>query len=276
LPPLAPVGDIRERLRAAREAGHTEVHFVGGEPTLHEGLSAWISAARHAGFDRIGVQTNGRRLAYASYARGLLGDGATNVDISLQGHNSALHDYHTGVADSFKQTVSGIRRAGEAGLKVAVTTVVTRSNMRHLAEIAAALRVLSVDRWRLRYVRKVGRAREDGSRLLARWDMAVPFMLEAAERATANGCVVVSSGLPTCIAPALRHHDEDEAGNRFGTVCDGCSARETCAGVDPGYLELYGQAELLAFNENDRPAVPDGRQSEAHDLPFVGGLGRTF
>src|SRR5882672_12136033 len=64
LPAGPPPSDITARLERACASGYRQVEFVGGEPTLHDELTDWIGAAQRLGFDRIGVQTNGRRLAY--------------------------------------------------------------------------------------------------------------------------------------------------------------------------------------------------------------------
>jgi len=85
LPSPASAPDFRERLEAARAAGHGAVDVIGGEPTLHESLPLWIAAAKRLGFERIGLQTNGRRLAYGGYARALAADGLTaNIRLPLE------------------------------------------------------------------------------------------------------------------------------------------------------------------------------------------------
>ena len=59
----APPGavELRGQLEALR-ADADELTFVGGEPTVHEGLVGAIEAARALGFTKVGLQTNGRRL----------------------------------------------------------------------------------------------------------------------------------------------------------------------------------------------------------------------
>ena len=276
---LAPPGepaDIRERLETGYASGHTTVHFTGGEPTLHDALPSWIAAAKHMGFTRIGLQTNGRRLAYPSYARTLAGEGLGPVDISLQGHTSALHDYHTNSPGSFKQTVTGIRRAHEAGLEVAVTSVLTRSNMRHLPDMAAAMGVLKVLHWRIRMSEHLGRATEDGSRLVPRWTMVEPYVRRAFEQTGAGGCKAVVSGLPLCIDSTLPRYDppDDDAPARvYGQVCGECVLREQCAGFDAGYTTIYGESDLRPIKEG-RPDNQGGLTFDSSTLPFVGGLGR--
>ena len=113
-----------------------EIAFVGGEPTLSERLFEAVAGAKKSGAEWILVQTNARRLCYPDYARGLLQAGVDALDVSLQGSTPAMHDYHTQVPGSWVQTVAGMRQAKKAGLPFGVSTVITRSNFRHLAEIA--------------------------------------------------------------------------------------------------------------------------------------------
>jgi MoaA/NifB/PqqE/SkfB family radical SAM enzyme len=115
-------------------AGHV-VAFIGGEPTLHPALPAWIERARRRGAAEIVVQTNGRSLALPGRALALAQAGVTRLDISLHGSTAPMHDFHTGAPGSFDETTLGVRLARGAGLELGITTVVTRSNFRHLSDI---------------------------------------------------------------------------------------------------------------------------------------------
>ncbi len=134
------------------------VAFVGGEPTVHDELPRWISRAIERGASRVLVQTNGRRLAYAKYAEELAattaGKSATlALDVSLQGSSREMHEHATRAPGSFAQTVLGLRHARGASIAAAVTTVITRANYRHLADIvrlahasgASAIRFVPVE-----------------------------------------------------------------------------------------------------------------------------------
>jgi MoaA/NifB/PqqE/SkfB family radical SAM enzyme len=125
---------IEARLLEAVSSGQP-LAFVGGEPTLHPELFDLLRLARHHGARELVVQTNGRRLAYPPYTRGLREAGATGVDVSLHGSTAAIHDFHTRTEGSFAQTLTGLGVARGVGLRVGVTSVVTRSNFRHLAEL---------------------------------------------------------------------------------------------------------------------------------------------
>src|SRR5262245_8508013 len=106
-----------ERTLASLGDGES-VAFVGGEPTLDDRLLPWVAAAVRRGASLIIVQTNGRRLAYPAYARALAEAasvepprGALRLDVSLHGSTEAMHDYHTQVSGSFRQTLTGITNA---------------------------------------------------------------------------------------------------------------------------------------------------------------------
>lgn len=123
-------------LRALDDVGaRSLVFFAGGEPTLCPELPEWIERAVAKGAARIIVQSNGRRFSEHGYAERLGAAGLSSVNISLHGATEEMHDYHTHVLGSFRQTVAGLRRVRAAKLPTAISVVITRSNFRHLGEI---------------------------------------------------------------------------------------------------------------------------------------------
>ena len=143
-----------------------ELAFVGGEPTLSDRLLGAVAGARKAGAEWILVQTNARRLCYPDYARALRSSGVDALDVSLQGSSPAMHDYHTGVPGSMAQTVAGLRRAKELGFRFGVSTVVTRSNFRHLNEIALLARRLGAEALQVAAAAPYGRAARSRDRVI--------------------------------------------------------------------------------------------------------------
>ncbi len=131
------------------------VAFVGGEPTLLDDLGELLARARSRGAAHVLVQTNGRRLANRSYLNSLEG---ASFDVSLHGTTVDMQDHHTGVVGSFKQTVLGLRRARAAHLPFAITTVVTRSNFRHLGEMVRLAHTLGARAVRFELARPHGSA----------------------------------------------------------------------------------------------------------------------
>jgi MoaA/NifB/PqqE/SkfB family radical SAM enzyme len=155
------------------------VAIVGGEPTLDGRLLEVAARARDGGAASVWVQTNARRLAYKSYAEELARNGVQALEVSLQGSSAAMHEYHTRAEGSFAQTVRGIANAVQARLRVAVTAVVTRSNLRHLETIVRTAHTVGAGAVRLRRVRAVGGALQEQARLVPAPALAAAHLYEA-------------------------------------------------------------------------------------------------
>ena len=164
------------------------VAFVGGEPTLDEELPALVRGADARGARRIIVQTNGRRFAYRAYARVMReASDKLGLDVSLHGSTAAMHDYHTQTAGSFQQTALGIRNARAEGIDVGVTTVITRSNYRHLVEIVHLVRGLGAKVIRFVLAERFGRAVEAADRIVAPLELVEPHLTRAVREAARFG-----------------------------------------------------------------------------------------
>jgi len=164
------------------------VAFLGGEPTLFAELPAWIRSAEARGAASILVQTNGRRLAYQAFARALReASPRLTLDVSLHGATAPMHDWHTHTDGSFAQTVQGLRHARAERIPAGVTTVVTQSNFRHLAEIAKVAHSAGASAIHFAPVEPVGRAARSPARLVPAAEMVVPHLRRAAAVATGLG-----------------------------------------------------------------------------------------
>ncbi len=127
---------LSKALSALRLAlGHDSplhVQITGGEPTLEPGFLAEIilivrAVAPHA---TLGVQTNGTRLE-SSLIR-LFKTHDVQVGISIDGPQP-IHDSLRG---RFSETYKGMERLSDHGVPFRTTTVVTKENVRHLADLA--------------------------------------------------------------------------------------------------------------------------------------------
>jgi MoaA/NifB/PqqE/SkfB family radical SAM enzyme len=168
--------------------------FVGGEPTLHDDLPSLVRRAKRK-VGRVVLQTNARRLAYPSYAESLAQAGVDAIDVSLHGSTEAMHDYHTSVAGSFRQTLRGAANGASAGMSVVVTCVVTRSNFRHLAEVVAVAQAIGAKAVRFQAPRLSGRALLARDRIVAHTELVVPYLKKAVVAGRTHGIDVVA-GLP--------------------------------------------------------------------------------
>lgn len=168
--------------------------LVGGEPTLHDDLPSLVRRAKRK-VGRVVVQTNARRLAYPSYAESLAEAGVDAIDVSLHGSTEAMHDYHTSVAGSFRQTLRGAANGASAGMSVVVTCVVTRSNFRHLAEVVAVAQAIGAKAVRFQAPRLSGRALSARDRIVAHAELVVPYLKKAVVAGRTHGLDVIV-GLP--------------------------------------------------------------------------------
>jgi hypothetical protein len=241
------------------------VTFVGGEPALDPRLVEHVARARALGFRRIGVQTNGRRIADADLVEALAKAGVTDLQLSFHGADAASHDYHAGVEGSFERGLATLAAARAAGVKVAVVSVLTRSNFRILADIARLLAGRGVSAWLVEVSRTAGRAADARDRVVPRLALAMPFALHALDIAARAGMPAWIRGAPMCLLGPFARRALADAPRAFGDACERCDARPSCPGVDPEYLARFGGDELAR-----RAAVEaDGDDAELRAL-FVG------
>ena len=226
---------------------------MGGEPTMHEALTTWIRLARDLSFDRVSIQTNGRRLSVQEYAAGLVEAGLTHVEISLQGHNASLHDYHTRSPGSFRETAKALLNLRDMQVEVGLTTVVTRSNYRLLEAVAVMSQRVGASAWHVCPAEAIGTALDDRQRVVPNLMMAAPFITRALQRCLESGVSTYMSGMPFCLLSdisALRAVELSDAagGDRvFVDECERCAERTRCPGVSHAHAEHFGVAELEAI-----------------------------
>ncbi len=195
----------REHLDHYRAHGVTMVDFDGGEPTLHPELIELVRYARAVGYERVNVTTNGRRCAYAPYARALVTSGLTTLLFSVHGPDARIHAQQVGVAEAFEQTVEGIRRCvahAPAGVELGVNVTLTKGNYRTLEGIAQLTWDLGL-RWiNLQFLTPFGRA--------TKW--VAPDTAEAAREAMAlidrwrERIKIQIINLPFCFMPGYEAH----------------------------------------------------------------------
>jgi MoaA/NifB/PqqE/SkfB family radical SAM enzyme len=166
----------REYLDKYRASGVKMVDFDGGEPTLNPELIPLIRYARHIGFERIHVTTNGRLCFYDEYAQKLVRSGLNTLLFSVHGPDAQIHAQQVGVAEAFEQTVGGIRNclaAAPAGVELGMNITVTKGNVAKLDAVAQLCFDLGLRWFNIQFLTPFGRATK----------MVSPDPAEAAERA---------------------------------------------------------------------------------------------
>lgn len=135
-----------DQLAALKVSG---VSFTGGEPLLRPDIFALMKRARSLGLDTLLV-TNG--LLIDRCIPQILDSGAGTVNVSIDGSTPGIHDRSRGKTGAFEKTSANIRllaqasRENKAGIKIVVSTVISKDNAADLGNIPALCRFLGADR----------------------------------------------------------------------------------------------------------------------------------
>jgi pyruvate-formate lyase-activating enzyme len=101
---------------ARARAGRDAIMLAGREPTIHPAFGAVLAAAR--GDDRrpAGVVTNGRRFAYAVFARACVRAGLTGASVKVFAPVAGTADAITESDGAHEQALAGVRALRAAGM----------------------------------------------------------------------------------------------------------------------------------------------------------------
>ncbi|MBA3548754.1 MAG: radical SAM protein [Nannocystis sp.] len=195
-----------------RHAQYEEVCFTSGEPTTNRRLPHWVRMAKTAGVRWISIMTNGRALSHEPYARGLMAAGLNRFYISIHGHTLKLHEGLTRTPGSFDQTVAGIdviAKYRRLGINLHTSTVVTRRNLPHLADIYRFLRAHGVEQVVFNVMQANGRANTYFEQLFPTYTeiaaAAATFLAEAGQRERPVQAYFVD--IPLCTTTRLPDHN---------------------------------------------------------------------
>ncbi len=152
-----------------------------------------------------------------------------------------------------------LAEARAQGRVVFVATRLTRSSCRSLVPLVDRLVAHGVAGWAVVWP-TVDAADEATSRTVPRLGIAVPHALRAVQRAVRRGMPTVLVGVPRCtLGPfAVRRLPQPRGGGEHPEVCEGCAARTECPGVEPWYLDRFGDEELRATAASERAPLHAG------------------
>ncbi len=255
------------------------VVLTGGEASIRPDIVELVAQARDLGYRTIQLQTNGRRLSYRPFVRGLVSAGLTEVMTALHGSNAPLHDALVRARGAFSQVVAGIRNVRRAGLPVLTNSVIVRDNTRDLPALARLLVSLGVQPVQLALVHPAGTAATWSDQVVPRLSDAAPQIRAALDILRAADRRAYAEAVPYCQMRGYEEHVleghvpdtvvvdaqlvvesyetyRQNHGKAQGAVCAECSWRGVCEGPWREYLELYGEADLTP--RSDPPPVSSG------------------
>jgi len=263
---------VLQKLEEAKLLGMQDVVFSGGDCTVRKDIIDIIKVAKDKGFISVQIQTNGRRLADTSFLKELIESGVTEFSISLHGSTPEIHDSLTGVKGSFRQTTQGIQNIhqllGDQAI-VITNTVITRSNLTDLANIAYLLSSLQVSAYQFAYIHAQGRAESVFEDITPYKSEAKPYIIDALNRSIENGYGVgrvMVEGYPYCflrgyecfysdlyIPHSYTRNKGDETIDPFpirearlkGECCNICTFTALCYGPWREYPQRRGWNEFI-------------------------------
>jgi pyruvate-formate lyase-activating enzyme len=108
---------VLERVHAARALDPSAaIVLAGREPTIHPAFAVALAAARGPDGRRASVVTNGRRFAYAAFARAAVRAGLTGASVKLFAPDAVVADAITESDGAHEQALAGVRALRAAGL----------------------------------------------------------------------------------------------------------------------------------------------------------------
>lgn len=250
---------LEEQRRSKRWEG---LVLTGSEITLHRDLPKMAERARHAGFDRVRIQTHGMRLGKIDFADTLLDAGVNEFFISVAGAGAVEHDKITQVQGAWDRMLAGMKYLdGKPDIKLLTNTVVTSLSFRQLPEIVTLLgdlkSLVQMEFWNYWPM-----SENDEKQLCAAHMDILPYLREAIHRARDLGRYVEVKNFPEClltdfgdaivnaqptlvIDPAF-WKEFDRNGFYQCRHKEQCASTE-CLGLNTAYIERFGwESEILS------------------------------
>lgn len=160
--------------------GIPHIVFTGGEPTLFNELPRLIAFAEEKGLIT-GLNTNGRKLVDSTFLSRLVEAGLDHVQITLESHDSAIHDRMVAAQGAWEETVKGLQNVLETRLYVMTNTTLLTDNSSTITDTLHFLAKLGVPTVGLNALIYAGKGEKAGSGLK---EEDLPPILDSARQIT--------------------------------------------------------------------------------------------
>lgn len=234
--------------------------FTGGDPFKREDLAQLVSYAASLGF-KPAVSPSGTPLLTSLALGEIKQAGASAISLSIDGHNSQVHDSFRGVDGSFDLTVRGCQAAKDNGLKLQINSTISRHNIDTLADLAKLVMDLNVMTWSVFFLVPTGRAQFDQALTPTELEAVLHFLVD------------ISSFIP--VKTTEGHHYKRALLMR--QVLDTLERTPQMLQLDPLYARLSDRWLQLC----DAQPGPTTKRSPMHinsaqGFVFIGHLGEVF
>lgn len=123
--------EIKTRiLDRLKDCGIDVAYFFGGEPALHKDFIPLLEYAKKIGlYSRF--DTNGHKLADKNFTAKVKDAGIEFILVSVDSPRPEAHNQFRGREGSWEMATQGIKNCVELGIKVGISTVVTKENLKN-------------------------------------------------------------------------------------------------------------------------------------------------
>ena len=282
--------EVLRWLQTARRQGAKHLWLSGGEPTLRKDFLATLRAAKHLGFERIKVQTNAMLFSYPEFTGKAVAAGMNEANLLIKSLDPRLHDAMNRTPGAFALLDKAVDVLGQHGVRMEGDFLMTTRNYRELPDVVTAYASRGLKHFNIWLFSLVDQGDADLARQVPKWADAMPFMLDALERAEALGATLTSLNTPHCVVPPHAWRMQFNAAGMGLTVvnpgghvfqletssieqgvflpaCSTCAARHACHGMRSDYIGVHGSDELQPLSpEQVAHHDPRGSVLELPDL----------
>jgi MoaA/NifB/PqqE/SkfB family radical SAM enzyme len=258
---LMPIGfdNFRRVVLDIRQGGgYKNLILSGAEVTTFDDLGRYIRFASSLDwFEKIQIQTNGRRLRDKEYLKQLIDLGVNEFFVSIYGTED-VHDSITRVTGSCRETLEGIRNLEGFDVNVISNTVLSRTNYDDIPRLMTSLskeKISEIHLWNFFPMEK----RDTGDLLVSMKDF-LALLRELIAIMKHGGRPLVLKGFPECLPvgePAVLDNYfpvtvlPDTFWREFGECGFGrCVHRDRCTsvscwGLSSAYIGKFGDERKL-------------------------------
>lgn len=157
--------ELEKLIKDLADAGIQEIRFTGGEPLLYKKIYELIDLSSRLGI-YTSLGTNGT-LLFKDVVEKLKDAGLNKVVISIDGTKD-IHDLIRGEG-TYDKAMSGLKYIQEIGIKTRINSVIMRSNMNEVIELAKELHKMKINLFIRRFIES-GRGTELQNNMLSKED----------------------------------------------------------------------------------------------------------
>lgn len=155
------IDSINKVFKLCEKFGTLTVRISGGEPFLHNNIWEILDLAKRSHLSII-LGTNGTLINKNTIKR-LKCYPINLIDISLDGHNSKIHDNFRRKLGSFNKSLKAIKELINAGFRVNIKTVINRYNVDYIVNMAEFINneIKDIFGWTLKDMIPYGNAKKN-------------------------------------------------------------------------------------------------------------------